>query len=500
MLARQSFLIVLLLLTYSCSGGDEGSRPGAGGRGGGNRFAGNRPSADQEIQEISVKACRVEEQPISNYILSNTTLEPIRAVTVVARVNAQLIHLEVEEGDRVRAGQILARLDEREVRNEHDQARIAVDQAEISVRQAKVRADQSRANLERSQTLKTQKLISQQDFDQAELNERTDMLAHEVAQQQLGAAEVRLQAAVLQLEYTEIRAPIDGVITQRSVEIGDRLSLNQSLFEVEDFTPLWARIFIPEKDLSKLRIGQTASVDIEAFSERRFRGRVRMINPRIDSESGTVKVTLEMQDPEGRLRPGMFGLVYIPTETKDDALVIPKKALLRERDEIRVFVIRDNGTAEKRTVRVGIFEENRVEIVSGLQAGEAVVTVGQEGLNDSYPVKVLAWETSTGKETSSPVDRPAPARRVAGTPPQREASARPAGTDASARPEGRRPGGRRGQGRGNRAAMLERMMQNPEFKKAYDAAVKEDPELATDVAKLRIFVREWFTKMRGGGA
>ncbi len=484
------------------------------------RGPGGRPafggSSSQEVQEISVKAYRVERQPISTYILSNTTLEPIRSVTVLSQVSSDVIEILVEEGDSVRQGQVVARLDQREIRNDYEQSKIAVDQAEIQVRQAEVRADQSKANHARSITLRGQKLISQQDFDQTELSERTDLLAYDVAKQQYEAAKARLEASQLQLEYTEIRASIDGVITERLIEVGDRLNVNQEVFRVEDFTPLWARIFIPEKDLPKISVGQTARLEIEAFPERRFRGRIKMINPRVDSESGTVKVTVEVADTRGGLRPGMFGLVYIPTATRGDALIVPKKSILRERDETRVFVIAEDGTVEKRTVETGISEEGRVEIVSGLSQGESIVTVGQESLNDGYPVRVLAWEGNAGnpqERMASTQPSESPARNAADSTPSSEAAA-DGSTNGDRRGPAARPnqgqrgsfGGQRGgRGRGmgggspeeRRARLMQMIESNPAWKKEWDKRLAEDPQMAEKPEKIRAFFRE---VMRGRGS
>ena len=325
---------------------------------------------------MSVRAYRATTEPISTYIVSNTTLESIRKVTVHANLNAIVEGILVEEGTPVREGDVLLRLDDREVRNEYEQADIAVDQAKLQMQQAEVKAELSEINHARAQDLFEQKLISQQEFDQAALINRTDRLGTDTAQQQYEAAEARLRAASIQLDYTRIVASIGGVITQRLVEVGDRVNSNQEVFSLEEFPPLWARIFVPEKDLPELRVGQRAEVAVETFPEEKFPARIKMINPTIDANSGTVKVTLEMQRTE-RLRPGMFGTVYIATETRPKAVVIPKKAILRERDENRAFVITADNLVEKRDVVLGFSEEDRVEIVEGIQPGEAVITVGK---------------------------------------------------------------------------------------------------------------------------
>lgn len=508
MTKRLYFIVFSAVALLGCGGDDVG--PMGGDRGQGSRRNPGQFSSSPEFQQVSVKAYRVERAPISTYILSNTSLEPIRQVTITARLNALVERILVEEGDRVSQNQVLARLDDREIRNEHRQATIAVDQSKIQVQQAEVRSKQSKANYERSVTLRDQKLISQQEFDTAALANETDALAFDVSKQQLEGAEARLAAVELQLEYTEIRSSISGVVTERLIEVGDRVNANQEVFAVEDFTPLWARIFVPEKELSLIRVGQVARIRIEAFPDRDFHAVVKMINPRVDAVSATVKVTLEVSEHAGLLRPGMFGVVYIATETHDNAVVVPKKALLRERDENRVFVIKDDFTVEKRSVQLGIAEENRVEVLSGVSQGESIVTVGQESLNDGYPVKILAWE---GDAAPNLAEQPAPASTAIPAPNESGRGGDPA-QDRGVRNGGQgAPGGRQGgPGRGGQGGrfgggdpneMFQRFIDsNPELKKEYEKRLKDDPSLATDAEKRRAFIMEMRTKLglgRGRG-
>ncbi|MFQ5929740.1 MAG: efflux RND transporter periplasmic adaptor subunit, partial [Acidobacteriota bacterium] len=305
---------------------------------------GFRASTQGGDTAISVRAHRVGKRSISTFIIANTTLESIRDVTIYSKLNAIVSHLYVEEGDRVNKGWLVARLDETEIRNEFDQAQIAVDQAHVALGQAEVKAQLSAASYKRAQSLFEQNLTSQEEFDQAELTNRTDELALENAKQQLEAAKARLEAARIRLEYTKIPSPIQGVITERLVDVGDRVNVNESMFTVQEFPPLWARIYVPEKALSQLNVRQETQIAFEAYPENEFNGRIKMISPTIDAASGTVKVTIEITRPGRLLRPGMFGTVYIATQTHDDAIAIPKKAILRERDLNYVFLIQPDKT------------------------------------------------------------------------------------------------------------------------------------------------------------
>ncbi len=481
-------ILILCCLPLGCSSADSASdndRVGEWTKGGG-------PSGGDLFEKpVSVKATHPVRRSISRYLLSNTSLESIREVTIYARVNALVEDLRVEEGDSVKRNQLLARLKDREIRNEHDQARIAVDQARLTLAQTEVKARLSKANYKRSEDLVAQQLISPQEHDQAALTNETDALAVTVAIQQCDAAVSRLEAAQLQLEYTEIRSSIGGTITERLIDIGDRVNLNEALFVVEDFNPLWARIYLPERELSKIRIGQRAELRMQAYPKDTFQGTIKMVSPTVDPESGTIKVTLEIRTHRNLLRPGMFGTVYIATETRSSALVLPIRAIVRERDENQIFVIGDENRVQKREVTIGFREDNELEIVSGLSAGEAVVTVGQEGLNDGYPVSVLEWEDG---------EKGAPAE----TAPTQRASAPEAG---SAPADQTRPQGGREQYGGSWSfdpehmkIMLERMAErNPEIKKIYEARLSENPNFLNDPEQSRAFmmkIRSQFSRGR----
>jgi RND family efflux transporter MFP subunit len=472
--------LALVLTVSACTSATTDTSGGSATR------TGNWGGRPQEQKALSVRAHRVVRQPISTYVVSNTALEAIREVTVFSRLNALVSELAVEEGDSVREGALLARLDDREVRNELAQAEIAVSQSQVALEQARVKAQLSKASFERAQSLFDQRLTSREEFDQASLVNRTDSLALENAQRQLEAARARLEAARIQLDYTTVVSPISGVVTQRLVNVGSRVNPGEALFQVQEFPPLWARIHVPERVLPQLRLGQPARLKVDTYPDREFSGIIKMISPTVDANTGTVKVTLELRNP-GNLRPGMFGTAYIATQTNPNAVVVPRRSILRERDQSYVFVVNPDSTVSRREVTTGFAEEDVVEIVRGVEAGETIVTVGVETLNDGYPVVVQG-----GGGESAPVAASAPVSRETvvappTSPPPAEAATRPRLEDSPGGQWGPPGGAQSGQGRG---PMFERMMQNPEIRKRWEARLKEDPSLATDPEKRRAFFRE----------
>jgi membrane fusion protein (multidrug efflux system) len=284
----------------------------------------------------------------------------------------------------VESGQLLARLDATEFLARLEISRVALEE--------------SRLAFERADELRRGQLISTEEFERARSS-------HDSARAQLQADEILLS-------YTEIRAPFDGRIVRRYVDFAENVSVNAPLFRISDFTPLLCPIQLPERDLRRLRSGQQAYLTVESWGDERFRASVLRISPVVDAASGTVKVTLDV-DARDRLRPGMFARVFVEVDHRSQALVIPKAALSLGSIGDTVYVATD-GIASRREVELGFREGDFVEVVSGVSASDLVVVVGQDGLSDGTPVKVLRRDDASLGEPVASGDDDAPRRPGAG--------------------------------------------------------------------------------------
>ncbi len=328
----------------------EGARKGGGGRPGG----GEEPAAAVPVE---VKA--VERRSVAAYIQTNGALEAENDVRIMSRVDGTVVELAAEEGQRVRRGQLLARIDPRE-------ARAQVQIAEVALREADRAYERAKSTFEA-------RLISQADYDQA-------LAARE-------SAEATLADRRLQLSFTSIEAPFDAVVVDRMIKQADHVTPNQELFRIADFDPLLCKIQVPEKELPRLRSGQPAYLTVEAWPGERFPARVLRLSPAVDATTGTVRVTLEVEARE-RLRPGMLASVFLEVDRREGALTIPKSALSRESLGDTVYVV--NGeVAARRAVKLGYEEQDAVEVLSGLAEGDRVIVVGQDGLSEGTPVRIL---------------------------------------------------------------------------------------------------------------
>ncbi len=502
-IANCRWFMLLFLALFACGEEEaqqaegQGGRAGRGGRGGG--------------AAAPVKVEAVQRGDISAYILKNTTLEAERWVDVRARRAGQVIALLKEEGDPVRVGTIMARLD--------------ADAAQISVAQREVAHQEAKQRYEREDALFQRNLGSKQSYENAKT--------------QFESSKAQLEQAKLDLSYTAIRSPIEGIMTLRNIEVGNMVTNNQVVASVAKFDPLLARIQVTEKDFGKITVGQTARITVEAAPEREFTGTVKMISPVVDPESGTVKVTVEIPRTDvSLLRPGMFASVYIITETRRNTLVIPKKALVLEGEGNQVFTFETDpesgrGQAQRRRIEIGFTDSDRLEILSGLSQGEQVITVGQEGLRPGSSVRLVgeaappafAGRGGQGRAGRGQMGQGGQGRQGRGQMAQGEGRAGRGqmgqggqgrqGRGQMAQGEGRAGRGQMGQGGGRGGGFaggqgggdltdrMKRMIERfPEVKAEYEKRVKDDPELATNMDKLRAFVNEMREKglipARGG--
>lgn len=317
-----------------------------------------KDSKEKEPPVVSLHP--VEVGPISSFATATANMVAEDEVKILAETEGKVISLPVEEGDFVAKGATLVQI-------EPTEATLAAAKADLALRNAQI-------TLERSEQLAGQKLISGQELDKARYER--DRAVEELAE------------ARHRLGKTRVAAPFAGRVTVRKVQTGQTVKPGEELFTFADFDPLVARIFLPEREVLDLKVGQEVRLTLRAREDTRFRGRIRQISPVVDTASGTVKVTVEAVRPPANARPGAFVSVDVLRETRPKALLVPRGAVIRELQEAHVFVVADGKTARKRLVEVGLEEGDRLEIVKGLTAGEQVVTAGQGGLKDQSPVAV----------------------------------------------------------------------------------------------------------------
>jgi len=325
-------------------------------------------------EAVPVNVAPVQRKNLNSYLVLNGIVEPERKIEIFSRLSAYVKQIVKEEGAYVRENDVLALLDDTEIKISYEQAKIELEQAKLSLEEAE-------SNYIRNQELIKRNLISEQDFQTQEAQYKQRQLDYDNRTENFKNLE-------LQLSWTKIRALSEGYITERLIEVGDRVNANQQVYTIEDFRPLLIRVFVPTSDSIKLETGMTAEVTTEILKGRVYEGNIKLINPRIDVDTGTVKVTLEVFDDSLSLKPGMFVEARIIIGMKENVLVIPRKAILYKQNLTYVFVL-DQNQAFQREVTLGLSEEDDMEIISGLEEGETIVVVGVESLKDGQRVDVI---------------------------------------------------------------------------------------------------------------
>lgn len=337
---------------------DQAEQPTGPGR------KGKGKDKEAEVKPVPVELARAGSRGISAYYRAASVIEADRLVDLVARVQGRVRQVAVEEGQWVKQGQLLAEL-------ENDRERIQLDKAELTV------ADKAR-QLERSRGMLEQELVSRQEFDDLESAWR------------LAVAERDL--AAIALEETRLRAPFAGLVTERRIVPGQQLAAGFAAFSLGDFEPLRVRVHLPEDVARKVSAGQRVLVSPEGQEapgeSRQVEGTVERVSPVVDPTTSTVRLTLLLDPGEEDLRVGGFVKVRITTDRHHDALAIPKLALVEEGALTSVFVA-EADTVRKVEIETGLHDETHVEILTGLEDGDCVVTMGQGGLRTGAPIRAL---------------------------------------------------------------------------------------------------------------
>lgn len=287
-------------------------------------------------------------------------IEAYAEADVIAKVDGEVRELLVEEGDDVIKGQVLARLD-------GDRLRLELSESQANLR--KLQRDYDR-NID----LKSKGLISEGDFEKIKF--------------EMEALEASFNLASLELDYTQIRAPIDGVIAERYVKLGNTISIGEPAFRVTGLDPLVAYLHVPEREYRNIKAGQPVGIQIDALTGEPIVASVSRVSPIVDPQTGTFKITIEIVDKDRRIKPGMFGRISVVYDVHENALQIPRSSLVEEADTMSVFVVED-GAAVRKIVTTGYGNKGMIEITGGIDEGEQVVTVGQVSLKQDSKVTVI---------------------------------------------------------------------------------------------------------------
>lgn len=308
----------------------------------------------------TVESTIVAAKPLRSSVDAVGTLLADASAELRAELPGQILRLHFEDGQRVRKGDSLFTIEATVLEAEVNEARANVEQSEAAYNRAK--------------ELIEDKLVSATDFDTARAN-------YNVGVARLLSSQARLSKAV-------IRAPFAGTVGLRRINVGDYATVGQVLVDVVRLDPLRVDFSVPETLLAQVKPGQLVNVSVGAYPAQSFEGVISAISPQIDISGRSVTIRARLPNGDLKLRPGLFAQISITLDVNPDALLIPEQAIWPIGQQKTVFVVED-GIAKQKTVVIGQRQAGFAEIVSGLNAGDEIVTAGQMKIFDGAAVKTV---------------------------------------------------------------------------------------------------------------
>jgi RND family efflux transporter MFP subunit len=422
---RRSILIVAVLVVavagYYWFFGSGGAQPnaGAGGRPGGmggpGAFA--RPPMTVELAVVS-RANVAEEVAVVGNLIGFTTVD------VVPKVSGRLQSVNVRLGDRVARGQLIAQLEDQEIREQVRQAQASNQVGEATIRQREADLKFAESNAERSRNLFGRQLIPKQTLDDTESRYQAAVAQLDLARAQFEQTKARLEELRINLANTRIVSPLDGFVGSRSLDAGAFASTNSPVASVVDIHVVRLVANLVERDLRRVAAGTSARVDVDAYPGETFSGIVARVAPVLDPSTRTAQIEVEIPNPQYRLKPGMYARVALKVDERANALVVPRNAVVDIDGKRGVFTVeraaaspaggapggrdaspraggpssgREQGAgpgaapapsmvARFTEVRFGLQDQKMAEVLGGVSEGQQIITTGAAALRDGDPV------------------------------------------------------------------------------------------------------------------
>ena len=345
-------VLVAALLVAGCNGGEASE---------------NRPdsTASANVRAVNVEVVELAPREFTEVLRLTATVRASRDVVISAEESGRVVTVVVDKGATVRAGQPLLRIDDSLLRSQ--------------VQQAQAAADLARETHERRKRLWEQEKIGSE-------------LAYLQARYDAAQAAASLATLRQRLAHTVVRAPIDGTVEDRRVEVGSIVAPGTPLMRIVDISPVKVAAGVPERFAQEVSVGREVEITFGALGADAVRGRIAFVGNTVDEQSRTFPIEVEVPNPSGRFKPEMVAGIRLPLRRLEDALVVPQQALVRAEGGFQAYVAVERGgvtLAEQRTVVLGPTGSNEAVIASGLHAGEKLIVVGQQKVADGDPVTVV---------------------------------------------------------------------------------------------------------------
>src|SRR5262245_39792044 len=358
-----------------CAGGGFGGPGGPG-------FGGPRQPMTVEIASVK-RADMIESMTVVGNLIGEATVE------AVPKVSGRLDEVTVRLGDRVRKGQQLAKVEDREISEQVKQAQAAFDVAAATIRQREADLRLAQTNLDRSKNLFDRQLIPKQTYDDTDARYQAAAAQLDLARAQYQQAQARVDELRINLANTVIASPVSGFVGKRALDPGAWVTPNSSFISVVDISVVRLVANLVEKDLGRISSGMKADVAVDAYPGEHFVGRIAHVAPVLDPATRTAQIEVEIDNSNFRLKPGMYAKVSFVIEHKEKVLVVPANSVVDSQGKKGVYVPGEGDVAKFQPVTIGMMDPGQIEITAGVAEGMRVISTGAAALRDGDKIVLL---------------------------------------------------------------------------------------------------------------
>ncbi|MBI2823021.1 MAG: efflux RND transporter periplasmic adaptor subunit [Acidobacteria bacterium] len=357
------------------------------GDGGGNARAATRPEGQRP--SLLVESAAATPHVFESRLEVLGELKPQASVEVMSRISGRLQQVLAERGQSVREGQLLAVVDDADLQQQLRRAEAAVTVARAAENREQVNYENLQVQLERYRKLHQENLISTQDLQDQESRTRVAKSQWDLSAAQVEQALASLRELKIQQEQTRIYAPLSGAVGTRYLEPGALVSPSVPILSMLNLDRVKTVVRVMESSLREVRLGLPAEVTVDAYPDQTYHGRVTRTSPFLDPDTRSAEVEIEISNPGWKLKPGMFARVKIDANIQQQALAIPRSALLTRGSQKGVFLLSKERTAVFQPIEVGQIHDDLVQVLSGLQPNTQVISTGAQNINEGDRVQLL---------------------------------------------------------------------------------------------------------------
>jgi RND family efflux transporter MFP subunit len=348
------------------------------------------------VQVVSVGVAEARQGQVREEIQITGALRPKEQVDVTAKVTGRVENIRLNIGDKVQRGDLLAEMEDLEVQQQVRRATASQEVVRATLQQRRAELANAQADLDRSRQLMEGGLIPRQEYESKQTSFRVVQAQMQLTQAQGEQAQAELNELRIRLEQMKIVSPIDGVIAERFVDIGAVISPATPLVRVVNLSTLITRANVPEREVSKLRIGNRAQVVVDAFGDTMYDGKVSRISPVMDAATRTALVEVEIPNRDGNLRAEMFARVTLDLATLRPAVLIPRESLIYRGQQAGVYLLSGRRPVF-REIEPGINQGNDVEVLANLAAGTQIISRGAAMVNEGVTIEIAGEERRRGE-------------------------------------------------------------------------------------------------------